>query len=107
MASHDLSELWGRVEEDGVSGSEWPLALELNHLNAAAPKSVEMSKHPALCAIFDAKRSLIKWDAPPAVFLGENDEIDPNPESALEALGWGYDDDEDDEDTALDDEPAF
>lgn len=97
-SSHSLSELWDRVEDDGVCGSEWPLALELNHLGAARPDRVEMSDHPALRDIFDAKLSLVKWDAPPAVFLGENDEIDPDPASALEEMGWGYDDDDDDED---------
>ncbi len=99
-----LTDLWSRVDGDAAAGADWPLALELNHLGAQKPKNVELSAHQALRDIFDAKLSLVKWDTPPAVFLGENDELDPNPASALETLGWGYDEDEDSEDVGLGDE---
>ena len=99
-ASHDLTMLWERVEDDGVCGREWPLALELNHLGVSRPDRVEMSKHKSLNDIFERKLSLVAWDAPPAVFLGEDDEIDPDPDSALEELGWGYEDEDDEDDDA-------
>jgi hypothetical protein len=89
-----LSELWGMVEGRPISGADWPLSLELNKLEVPVPASIDLGGPEALKSIFDAQASLIDWNAHPGAFIDNDDGFDPNPSSAIEASGSGYEDDE-------------
>lgn len=93
----NLSDLWDRVEARAISGPSWPLALELNHLGLKPPKGLDLSGPVPLKSIFDAGASLVDWDAYPAAFIKSDDELEENPTSALRLIGFGYDDDDDEE----------
>ncbi|MBL45553.1 MAG: hypothetical protein CMN71_12790 [Sphingomonadaceae bacterium] len=88
----DASVLWKRVEDDGVSGAEWPLSLELSHLKIERPPSVEMSNNTVLRAMFDANVSLINWET--ENFFDDLVETLPEGGGALSRSGWGYEDDD-------------
>lgn len=91
----DASVLWSKVEDDGAAGAEWPLALELNHLQISPPNSVEISNKPALREIFDARLSLINWETENFFSDVSDDWVDAG--GALSRSGWGYEDDADDD----------
>ncbi|MEO1648354.1 MAG: RNA-directed DNA polymerase [Pseudomonadota bacterium] len=87
-----LEEFWSHVEDDGVAGAQWPLALELNHLGIQRPGEVQMFNHASLSSIFDAGLSMVDLEQPPSAF----EDLDSIPDEALEGVGWGYEEDEED-----------
>jgi hypothetical protein len=96
------------VESAPLAGPEWPLALELSHLNVKTPANIDLDGPDALKSIFNAECSLISWNAVPRSFLTEDNEVEENPDFAFEELGMDYDDDDDDdEDIDLNNLPAF
>jgi hypothetical protein len=103
---HSLVELWDRVEGPALAGPGWPLALQLWHANVKPPAAVDMGGADQVKCIFDAKTSIIDWDAFPPAFISENDEVNENPLGAL-ISGSGYDDDDDDEEMILGDDAPF
>lgn len=102
-----LSELWGAVEGRPLSGSAWPLALELTHLGIVPPANLDLGGPTALRGIFDEGCSLFEWDRHPQTFLDADDELEIEPATALGAFGSGYEDDEGADLNAEEDAPAF
>jgi reverse transcriptase-like protein len=89
-----------RVEGDPYSGSDWPLALELNYLGHGQKIPWKAATcHQDLQSLHKARASIIRWDAPPKVF--EEQGNDPTPPRAIEKVGSDYEDDEtyEDDDT--------
>lgn len=93
----DLSTLWARVDGDPISGTSWPLSLELSHSNIAHGPAIDLGGPAAFRTIFDANGSLFAWDRPPSVFLDDDDELENVPLYALGELGSDYDDDDESE----------
>jgi hypothetical protein len=90
--------LWDHVEGNPLSGPSWPLALELHHAGFRPPASIDLDGPDQLKAIFDARCSIIDWNARPAAFVGGDGIPDDGPTSALRFSGSGYDNDDDDND---------
>lgn len=95
----DAGVLWKRVEDDGVSGAEWPLSLELNHLKKQRPPSVDMSSNGVLSEIFDGYVSLVNWEA--ENFFDDVPDSFLDSGGALSRSGWGYEDDDADDDEEI------
>ena len=96
----DEKDLWSGVEDDGVTGSEWPLALELNHLDIAKPEHIDLSNRAALRDIFDAKISLVNWDI--EHFPDDISDLWIDGGGALARSGWGYEDDDEEAEIIVD-----
>ncbi|MET4636450.1 RNA-directed DNA polymerase [Kaistia defluvii] len=85
------------VEGEPLSGSDWPLTLELVHLGKGLDSWLADGDGPAMRLLHEQRRSIIDWSAPPKVF-GEHDEgpdggpddDQDSPENALEHYGDDY-----------------
>jgi len=86
------------VEGNALSGSTWPLALQLHHAEVKPPSSIDLSGPEQAKAIFDARCSIIDWNARPAAFVGDDGAPEDEPPSALRFSGSGYDSDDEEED---------
>jgi hypothetical protein len=80
--------LWSRVRANPLSGQEWPLSLELNHLGLPPATPISLAGESAMSMLHDAKATLIDWDAIPKVFA----EAPPGlpPDSAIEDYTADY-----------------
>jgi hypothetical protein len=88
-----VRELQYRVEGDLTvwAGHYWPLTLELRHLELWPSTWEKGGTDAPLSILHEARASLIRWDAIPAVF---GDDANSNPDHAIEE-STSYDDRED------------
>jgi hypothetical protein len=91
---------WDNVEGDIFSGPDWPLSLELMHLEIAKPSGQVEKAHASLRNLHEAKASLINWDASPPVFSTSVTEDEPD--QAIEDFSSEYDGDGDEDEDEFD-----
>ena len=97
---HLEKSLMDSVEGDPISGSSWPVTLELSHLGKADASWLSGAKQATLKMLHEKKLSIIDWQAPPKVFSDDDDGGPDEPDNALEDYGDDYGYYEDDEETA-------
>lgn len=92
-----------RVSGNPISGSHWPLSLELTHIGQGDPNWLRESLPAALRLLHVNGASIIDWNALPKVF--EEGHIGPDdvPEYAIEDYGDDYGTNEKDEADERDD----
>lgn len=95
------AKLWDNVDGDIFCGPDWPLALELMHLDVVKPSGAVEKAHPSLRLLHQAKTSLINWNAAPPVFSTSMSEDEPD--QAIEDFSSEYDGDKGGEDFDDDD----
>lgn len=109
LATHDLirDKSWlstldeMSVSEDQFNGRMWPLTLELYHLGANKKLKANLTLDgSAEHKIHSDRISIIKWDALPAVFQQDEEDVDDDiarPNHAIEDFASNYDDEDEEE----------
>jgi hypothetical protein len=88
--------LWSRVEANKYSGKNWPLSMELFHLDIPDTSGIAAQGVDAVVEILHKNKvSLIDWSAAPAVFAVQPGPGKKNiPVKAIEAFSSDYDGDD-------------
>lgn len=84
--------LWSSVDGNVYSGPDWPLTLELMHLDIKPAMPVKAKGEDQLRHLHDKQATLVEWSASPLVFASGNDD---DPEKAIEDFASEYDSDDD------------
>ncbi|MBE1706727.1 RNA-directed DNA polymerase [Mesorhizobium japonicum] len=82
------------VGSNPLAGTHWPLVLELQHLGLADASWHDPTLTPSLRLLYEQRRSIVDWTAPPHVFGLEGIDVDHGrgPDNALEDYGDDYGD---------------
>lgn len=93
--------LVSRIDGDQFASAYWPLSLELNHLGI---NPTQGHTEPPLAILHNANASIIDWQAPPPVFVLEDDEEEEVevPEFAIEDFTSDYESDEEEPEDGFD-----